>query len=82
VISKQKWRGLWYRCHSHCLMRQSVTLDRLLTDRLELLDVFLRTMQMRIATWVVQEVELASDDTDGLQLLLELFGDDLRGRLS
>jgi hypothetical protein len=63
-------------------MRQSVTLDRLLTDRLEPLDVFLRTMQMRIATWVVQEVELASDDTDGLQLLLELFGDDLRGRLS
>jgi hypothetical protein len=48
-------------------MRECITLDSLLTDCRQLLQLLVCAVQMRIVLRIVEEVESTCDDTDMLQ---------------
>jgi len=68
-------RNVGVESYVHCLMRQRLALDSLLVDRIQLLQFFLYKDHLRIASCVVEEVELAGNDTYRLQFALHVFWD-------
>jgi hypothetical protein len=58
-------------------VRDRIALDGLLTDGRQLLHLLVRAMQIPVALRLVEEVELARNDTHWLKLLQYIDWDDL-----